>query len=91
MDGLYLCMSFYRFFLKRISLISQRNQDEQASTIQAKLAAMGSSLNNFRRLYVKNSRFIGNRKKRHGTDEEEVSVINMSSEQPPPLKKRPTI
>ena len=91
MDGLYLCMSFYRFFLKRISLISQTNQDEQASTIQAKLAAMGSSLNNFRRLYVKNSRFIGNRKKRHVTDKEEVNVINLSSEQPPPLKKRPTI
>ena len=91
MDGLYLCMSFYRFFLKRISLISQTDQDEQASTIQAKLAAMGSSLNNFRRLHVKNGRFIGNRKKRHGTDEEEVSVINLSSEQPPPLKKRPTI
>ena len=82
---IYVC-HFYRFFLKRFSLISQTDQDEHASTIKAKLAVMGSSLNNFERLHVKNGRFIGNRRKRHETDEEigfignrrneEISVIN---------------
>ena len=92
-------MLFYRFFLKRFSLVLQTDQDKHASTIQEKLERMGSSLDNFKRLISSSSvmwRFFlfpmnlaffpfNLLKLSSDADEEEISVINWPSENPPPL------
>ena len=91
-------MLFYRYFLKQFSLISPTDQERYASTIIEKLGGMGSSLKNFTSLNKKTERFLGkDKKKRHRTDSatlqgsgvacDEIIVINLPSEIPPPLKK----
>ena len=84
---IYVCILFYRFFLKRIKSLSPYTESHK-STIKEKLAAMGPALDHFQKLDIKNARFTGRKHHRSDDDEEDAIILDCCSEQPPPMLKR---